>query len=174
MLVRGFFTFAFCMPFGASQPKTKIPISVQYPLKLLGVTGYRGVSSNESIFFIYPSHLSIMSSHKELSDCRLHTPLLPHLSLCLQGGSSGVAAGLAASLTAAGKGDVLVWPIRTQPGPPPPIGGQDWAGWATPTGLSWAGGREWGWQQLSLLHSALGSAHPDTSSAPHCKNCAKF
>ena len=97
------------MYFGASQPQTKI-ISVQYPLKLLAMTGYRGVSSNESIFFIYPSHLSIMSSHKELSDCRLQTAdsLLPHLSLCLQGGSSGVAAGLAASLTAAGKGDALV------------------------------------------------------------------
>ena len=131
--------------------------------------GTEGYLVSKYSFHFPPSLLSIMSENDETADS-----LLPHLSLCLQGGSSGVAAGLAASLTAAGKGDALVWPIRAQPGPPPPIGGQDWAGWATPTGLSWAGGREWGWQQLSLLHSALGSAHPDTSSAPHCKNCAKF
>ena len=131
--------------------------------------GTEGYLVSKYFFHFPPSLLSIMSENDETADSTL-----PHLSLCVQGGSSGVAAGLAASLTAAGKGDALVWPIRAQPGPPPPIGGQDWAGWATPTGLSWAGGREWGWQQLSLLHSALGSAHPDTSSAPHCKNCAKF
>ena len=186
-LVRGFSIFAFCMPLAAPaqdirpiMQKTKHfeihifwlrwHVSSRIHWNLLAWQGTEGNGSK----FSFSLTLLVIVSWPCQGMIRLQTPGIPFQSLCLQGGSSGVAAWLAASLTAAGKGDAPEWPIRAQPGPPPPIGGQGWPGCATPTGLSWAGGRDWGWQQLSLLHSALGSAHPDTSSAPHSKNCAKF